>query len=337
MANAAPDQWTWWREALQGHIGPVHENNPQSGFYRHFKGHPVAIWRDDEGGIRCLVDGVPTEDKHAQMRAWIECARKPVTRLVYNARRNSGAWGARPEDVSHAPAPRTNVSSDPYQALLDEIADKLASAATWLRDHPQATTSTESDYARNLQAELLALNKRADGLHKAEKAPVLEQSRAIDERFRIRETVAGQAAKLRTVFEQFMIAEEARQRAAAQRKFEVERQAAIAEGQRVAAERAKQLEDDPIAALTSREPALPVMPTAPDPVKVKAGGGVGRAAGLKSEWVGEVEDYGLALSHFAQHADVKELVRKLADKAVKAAKGDIAIAGVKVVEKRRAA
>lgn len=335
------DQWAWWREALAGRIGPMQETKLESGFYRHFRGDPVAIWRDAAGGLSVLRDGAPLLTDDARQATWLECAKKPITRDAYNARRNSGRWDGQQEPKAEAPAhaapARSNVSADPYQALINEIEDKLASAAAWVNAHPRAETAAESDYARNLQAELLALNKRADAMHTVEKAPSLKAGRAVDERFRFRETVADQAKTLRLVFEQFMVAEDARLRAVAQQKFEAERRAAIIEGQRVAAECAKLFDDDPIAALTSPEPALPVMPTAPDVVKVKAGGAVGRAAGLRSEWVGEVEDHAKALAHFANNPDIMILVAKLADKAAKSTKGAVVIPGVKIVERRRAA
>ena len=62
---------TYWRNALTGKFGAVHENDPQSGYYRMRRGKggpwmPAAIWIDD--GVKdssdlpvsqlfCLVDG----------------------------------------------------------------------------------------------------------------------------------------------------------------------------------------------------------------------------------------------------------------------------------------
>ncbi len=116
--------------------------------------------------------------------------------------------------------------SDPFEALKLEVQDKLEQAQTWLKTAPKAPTETDANMARNMQAALLQLNKRADAMHKAEKQPHLDAGRAVDAKFEFRKLVAIVADRLRDVFTAFMKAEEVRARAEAQKKFEEERQKA---------------------------------------------------------------------------------------------------------------
>ena len=64
LAQKLPNSYSWWRQALLGHFGPIHENDPQPGYYRMRKGRggrwvPAAIWEDkDKSCLSCLVDCV---------------------------------------------------------------------------------------------------------------------------------------------------------------------------------------------------------------------------------------------------------------------------------------
>ena len=55
------DDYTYWREALAGNFGPIHDGDPRPGFYLRKlcagKGaplSPVAIWRDAMGELTAL-------------------------------------------------------------------------------------------------------------------------------------------------------------------------------------------------------------------------------------------------------------------------------------------
>lgn len=331
-AGAMNDQWAWWRAALAGKLNPMRESKPESGFYRAKDGAPVAFWLKDDERF-CLRDGERVTATGDMLSLWVSVAKRPVSKDLYDARRKEGRWPDEPE----APMQRSNMPTDPFEALQAEFADKLASAEAWLKAHPEAKDQTESDYARNLQAELLKIEKAADAMHKAEKQPHLDAGRAVDDKFRFRERVKPIATALRNVFGAFMAAEEERQKAAARAKFEAERRAAEAARREIEAQREKQMRDDPIAALTSPEPELPMAPVAPEPVKVKAGGQVGRAAGLKTEYVPEIVDYAAALQHFTQHDDVVALISKLVNAATRAGKSQTKIPGVVIHERRVAA
>lgn len=326
------DEFQFWRDAVAGKPVIITADDPQSGYYKMRDGRngawlPVAIWTH-EGRLVARV----ASEKRDPLAIWTFCAGNPVKKEDAKHAFETGSWSDMPTDL-----PASNMPSDPLEALKAEIADKEAQAEALLASGAAEKNEAGANKARNIQAKLLDLKKRADEMFEAEKAPIRAQASAIDEKFRFRDAAKTVADRLRKAYERFAKAEEDRLRAEAQKKFEAER--AAAEVARKAAEeaQAKLLREDPIAALTSTPDPLPELPIAPEPVKVQIGGGFGRKAGLKTEWLAQVEDYAAATGHFADHPDVKALIDKLANKAVKAAKGAISIPGVKVIEDRRAA
>jgi hypothetical protein len=323
------DVYAPYRALLAGKKVPIIADEPYPGRYKMKRGNvwlPVAIGFDEFGNLTALVDGKRVNP----LDIWTWCAKWPVTQDAYKFRKANGHWPDEPKPMIGA-----NMPSDPLEALLAEMEDKIAQAEDLLTKHPVIETQQVCDRARNLQAQLLSIIKRADEMHAAAKRPVLEKGKEIDEQFRFRATVKTLSERLRQSFGAFLVAEERRQREAAQRRFEADRAAAEAERQRIEAERARQKQDDPVAYHTSPEPELPQMPAGPEPVKVQAGGGFGRKAGVKSVWVPVLTDYKAALAHFAEHAKIKELVQKLGEQAVKAGARDVP--GFEIREERRAA
>ena len=207
----------------------------------------------------------------------------------------------------------------------------------WLKTAPKAPNETDANIARNMQAALLQLIRRADALHKVEKQPHLDASRAVDAKFEFRKVISAVADRLRDVFTAFMRAEEARQRAESQKRFEEERRKAE-QARKTAEEERRRLEhEDPaLAHITEAEP-LPGLPVAPEPVKIQVGGGVGRKAGLKTVYIGRILDWQKVLQHFSGHQQVRDLLQKLVDADVRLNKTQCSIPGVEVLEERVAA
>lgn len=319
-----------WRDRLAGKDVPVVEDRPDPGRYK-MRRHrdapwlPVAIGRDPDGNIVALVDG-KVEDP---LKIWTWCAKNPVSADAYNARIKDGHW---PDESK--PVALSNMPADPFERLKAESDDKLeqlkALAAKGIADQ------TDCDKATNIQRQLAELNRQADAMFKAEKQPHLDAGRAVDEKFRFREKLVSAQAFARTkLVEPFLKAKEKREREEAERKFREEQARIAAERERIQAERAKHIADEPVLALTDPEPELPEMPTAPEPVKVQSGGGVGRKAGLRTVWVPVMTDYPAALAHFAENAKVKELIQTLGAQAVKA--GARSVPGFEIKEDRKAA
>jgi hypothetical protein len=326
-----------------GKPGPaINADSPQFGFYwakasKDGGRIPVCIYRDGNGD---LVARSGTRAEHRIEDAasrWTWVAGNPVDRDTYTFAWTEGKWPDGTPTTAPALPAGSNLPTDPFERLLAEVDDKMASAAAFLSDAAATPDKTRADRARNLQAELLALTKQADALHRTEKQPILDQAKAVDERFRFRDAIKDAATRLRTVFENILKAEEARAREEARKRHEEELRRAEAERQRILAERQRQMQDDPIAAMTEPVLELPTIPAAPEPVKVQAGGGIGRAAGLKTVYEPEITDYRATLAHYQDHPDVRAAVEKLVKAETRLHKAATNIPGVTVRTERRAA
>ncbi len=335
MARDAAD-YQFWRQALRGVKNAVHEGFPQCGFYKlRFKRDgqylPIAFWRNPAGEIVCGFQGKLVD----AVEHWTWAAKNPVEETTYRFAVESGRWPDEPEPT--ATPMGHNLPEDPFESLKLRIDDKLEQAEIFLAKAPKAPSENDANLARNVQAQLLALNKEADALFETEKRPLVDAGRTVDKKFSFRKAVADVAVRLRSVFEAFMKAEEARQRAEAQKKFEEDRKRAE-EARKAAEDERKRLErEDPIMAHVSEPEPLPELPLAPETVKITVGGGFGRKTGLKTDWVPVIEDYRAALAHFAEYAEVRAAVEALVKKETRTHKAQTKIPGVKVIEDRRAA
>lgn len=339
----------WHKAALRASnegkpLPSISEAEPQWGFF--FKKAskaggrvPVRIQEDAAGNLVAICGDKKDHRVEDASSVWTWVASNPVARDAYVYAWEQGKWpdGTPITAVGTTPAMGDNLPTDPFERLLAEVNDKLESARSFVADITAVQDMTRADRARNMQAEILRHKKSADAMHKAEKQPHLDASRAVDDKFRFREKLDVAAKALRTIFENIAAAEEARQRAEAQKKFEDERAAAEAERKRIEAERAKLMEDDPIAAMTSDAPELPDIPTGPEEVKVQVGGGIGRAAGLKTVWTPDIIDYEATLKHYAKHPEVRKMIDKLVASETRLHKEATDIPGVKVKPERKAA
>jgi hypothetical protein len=292
----------------------IHADHPKPGYYKLRRGRdkpwqPVAIW-SKENALVCRVGSEMADP----LETWTWCAANPITKEAAKFAFENGRFPDDPEPLS-----LRNMPADPFEALKVEIEDRAAQAREWLKAHPEIKTQEDCNLARNMQAQLLALEKQADQDRETEKRPHFLASKAVDAKFKPLVVMAADCAKaLRGAFEAFLRAEERRER----ERVETERQ-------RIERQHAVLMADDPVAALTSPPPEMP------EPSRVQAGGGFGRKVGLKSVWVGTVKDYNTTLAHFAGNAKIKELVQKLVDQAVRA--GDRSIPGCAITEERRVA
>lgn len=91
--------YTWWENALRGDIGPIHEDKPESGYYRGrlSKGSPyvpVAIWEHWEHG-GTMVCRAGYDDLHVEPNVnmmWTWCCTKPISYADFTACSRSHEW-----------------------------------------------------------------------------------------------------------------------------------------------------------------------------------------------------------------------------------------------------
>lgn len=270
----AQDQWTWWREALAGTIGLLNESNPQSGFYRHFKGLPVAIWREGETVI-CLMDGtVSLTDPVDIGKVWLESAKRPITKEIYDQRVAAGHWPtgraavavAEPAATEPAAASTTAAAGEPtaaeeaprvesapvevgpghnvagdltgFAAMRAEILEQVSEVAAWQRK-TKIESKPQADRAHDWSVELTALARKADKAREAEKAPIWAELKAIEERWQgIIKPATASAAALEQSAQAWGRAEAARLHAIAEAKRKEEWERAQAAARKSAEEEA---------------------------------------------------------------------------------------------------
>ena len=123
MRQPTPDDaaYAHWQSALAGQRMPVHEDEPQSGFYRMrlVKGGPfvpVAIWIDkqvdevtgeltDDERLVALANGKTADPT----RVWSFCARHPITEEDYRDFIEVQEWASH-----HSP---DHPAANPYRPL----------------------------------------------------------------------------------------------------------------------------------------------------------------------------------------------------------------------------
>jgi len=97
--TSTADEYGWYTAAMRGERPPVHEDEPQSGWYkmRRVKGGqwvPVRIWwwrQVDHTGdlvepekLRCVIGGIYDEFDADPAKLWVSCAKRPISPTEYN-------------------------------------------------------------------------------------------------------------------------------------------------------------------------------------------------------------------------------------------------------------
>lgn len=295
MSNT--DAYAWWRAAVDGIFGPVHDGHPQPGFYRRRKVKdgpwlPVAIWQDDETMACAVGRDMTADDVNA---TWIACAKHPVPEANYRAAVETGQW----PDETPAEASTRSGHNRPPQSVPELVEIEVKDALDWLAKVGEIGSKIDGDIAANRRAALLELLKRADTEREAEKRPHLEAGRAVDAKWKpIIDTARTAADRLRSALTPWL-------KKLADEKAAVAAQA-IAEGRD-----------------TQRMDTV-----------ARAGGGRGKQASLRTVRRAVIKDYASALQFFAEHPEIKETVQRLANKV---AQVNGQVPGVEIVVDKEAA
>ena len=210
---------TYWRQALLGALAPIHENDPQPGYYRMraFRGGPwlpVAIWRDSEGNLKALRDGRPADAQDL----WTWCCQNPIPYGTYVSVAEKGqAW---PEDASPAPGEiepgpagfgHNSGEADPRASLEADLRALDASARAWLEEAQPIAGQPDADRAANFAERFSALEKDAEEARTREKRPILERGKAIDAAWRPIIDAAGDGKRrMKKALEPWLLAERER-------------------------------------------------------------------------------------------------------------------------------
>lgn len=304
------DQWGFWRRRLGGEVLPIHDGEPQSGFYRIKMGEnwlPIAYWfRESDGALCCRLGREAVETQKAQ-EWWPFASKHPVAHAIYQRAVAGAPW---PDFNEVANRDRANsigaADALSFDGLKDRIED-LAREADRLIKTGAAGTQEAADQASDLANRLGELWTAADEERKREKKPHDDAAKAVQQKWLPVLTAAEVYKRVKaTVVTPFLVAQEAKRKAAEADARKVAEQAAQS-GAPLFAERS---------------------PTA------KAGSAGRRSVALRTVRRAEIEDRAAVLAFFADSQQVTELLQTLSDRAVRAG---VAVPGVKVIENQVAA
>lgn len=332
--------YDFWKAALEdpSKIGskklPVHENDPQAGFYRMKREGsedllPVAIW--DASGE--MVAKVGEERTIEAVLIWTYVCRSPVTEADYRAVRAGGTW----PDSAPKRGIGDNLPEDPFELLTIEFQGELEIAKELLskpvKDQDQA------DKVANFAKRVSSLAKKADEHFNVEKRPLLEAAKACDNKWRdLREGLKNTATDLKRHLDAFL---------AEQRRIEQERQRKAAEdaaaARRAAEEAARKAEnehanpDDP-EQIAAKEEADRLAAEAKAKEKEASektvtAGRTGSKVSMRTFKSAQITDYDKLVEALKGRDEMKELVQSLANRA---AKSDIELPGMKIISEERA-
>jgi hypothetical protein len=326
--------WAWWQAALAGNIGPMHEGQPEQGYYRtRFKGgqwEPVALWRGEDGewlarrGDRMVDDAGDL---------WNFCRTHPVTVEAWEKAINGGGW----DDEPPAPAIGHNLPSDPFEALLLEYQAEKEQAEAFLK--LPIKTQADADRAAIWSKRLSTIAKKATDLHKVEKQPSLDESRRIDDKWRdLKDSPADLSKRLKRHMDVFLQEQQRleleRQRKAREEAARIQREADAA---RIAAEQASAKNDN--AASDAAAEAERLAKQAADAerdaqARNASAGRTGARVALRTFVFAEITDFEKLLLALKDRPEIKEVVETLANRA---ARSGVELAGMAIRSEQRAA
>lgn len=332
--------YNWWLSALENKeaIGsealPIHESEPQTGFYRMKDKDggdmiPVAIWYS-EGVLKTKVgDRVFNGDEGIHF--WTFCCREPRTYEDYKEALSGKGWPdsppekrtveAKQEPVKEDLAPMGhNLPDDPHEALLMEYQGELEIAKELMAKpvEDQEAANKVSNFTKRVSA----LAKKANEQFAIEKRPLIDASKSCDDKWRdLREGTDSLVKKLKKHVETFLLAErrkeQERQRKAAEEAARVRAEAEAAQ-RKAAEEAAKGDEQDNNAAeeaerLKAEAEALEKEMQAR---KVSAGR-TGAKISIREEKVAKITDFEKLLLSLKDREEIITLVQSLANRAAR--------------------
>lgn len=296
-----PEAYTYWANALEGRIGAVEEERPQTGFYRIKSAGgiwlPVAIWEEGDAVWVMVGSEEPNASAQTVQETWLRCAKNAVSEKAYRQAVATGQW---PGDAPAAERREgDNKAPEGFEAFSSWLKEQIAEAQAWLKGRKIASQD-DADKCEKLANDFLKARQRAEAEHKAEKKPHLDAGRAVDAKYKpLIDDAGGMASALKRAVTQFLIDRENEKKAAAAQ--------AIAAG----AEAPARIE-----------------------TRATTSGVSGRKVSLRTYKVADIEDWEKAVAFFKDNPELREVVQRLADKC--AAVG-APVPGVKVREEQRAA
>lgn len=307
--------YTYWQNALDGKFGPVHDSDPQPGFYRRRTRRggpfvPVAIWVH-EGEMVAVQDGARAD----AAEIWTHVCQHPIPEAWYHGKAKGEPWPDE-DPAIQAVAPGAG-HNNPPQDEADILKEQIENASKGISEFETIKDDETAARAQSLRARLNELSGEADKKREAEKKPHLEAGKTIDAKWQPLVKAAKAAADtIRNALGRFET-EKARKAEEERRKQE--------EAQRKAEAEAKKKGAPP-------PPPAPVVEAPPPATQIR--GAYGKAAAVKVVKVATVIDQDKAYGFLKTHPELIACIAALSQRAVNAGHE---VPGVKVEEERRIA
>jgi hypothetical protein len=294
------NEWQHWQDNLAGKKPPIHDGEPQCGFYKRrlIKDGPwvpVAIWHTDANGLVCKV-GDQMQDPIDQ---WTWVAGNPVSKADAKfAFEHSGRW---PDEIE---ADAVGVIAEEMDAPDIALKTAIKSSLEWLEKN-KITTEALAKKAATLKSKVAEKRLAATKAHKAEKEPHLDAGRRVDAKYNpLIKDAKSVESKIGAASHDYLSKKKRQEEAIAAAAAEAARK----EQERLAEEHRKSQGNLPEEEKT--EPIPVELPVAPK--KVSVGGASGRKMTIKEDVEFVVTDYPKALKYFSQYSEVKDLIATLA-------------------------
>lgn len=306
------DQYDFWRRRLAGEVIPIHDGEPQPGFYRLTwktgESQPVAYWFTKDGALRCRIGQDDVDEQTANER-WPWASKRPITHEVYKSVMAGNPWPDQHEAVIRDRANSDAApDDDSFEALKDRIED-LARDADALIKAGGAKSQDAADRASDLANRLAELHKTADTARAKEKRPHDDAAKAVQAKWLPLLGTAEVYKRIKSaVITPFLVAEAKKQREAEEA------------ARKAAAEAAKA--------------GAPVPEPAPVRAAPKAGSGGRRSVALRTVKVITITDRAAVLKFFENNEAITDTLQKLAEKVTAVG---VNVPGVTVTEEQRAA
>ena len=257
----------------------ANEEEPQPGFYRTRQGTPVAIWFEDDALMMIEGDRVVPQERFGAV--WMQVLNRPVTEDAYTAVRDGGIWPDVDAVVAETIGSNIKDANDPES--ISEMIDGLAKGAADYFDRLLADED-EAAKAQSIRARINELSGKADTIREEQKRPHLEAGRKVDAVWQPMIKKAGEVGQ--------------RLRLTLSRYEDWKRQ-----------QEAKRLQAEAEARRANEPP--PVTQSTPAPA-AQVKGGYGRAASVRVIEKVTAIDLDKAFQAYRDHADVYDLLLKLA-------------------------
>lgn len=333
LAEKIVSPWAWWQKALANpsEIGkpdlPVHEGHPQQGYYRAKNRDkvfdPVAIYYPEEASeLVAFRNGREVRPDEI----WTFCCRYPVSYEAYIDAIDGKGW---PDDdavvakqVAPTPPGIGDNSGDVSEA--EALKDQIEAALRGVDGYSDIASDEVAAKALSLRNRLNELSGDADKKREALKRPHLDAGKSIDKEWQplVKSAKSG-ADKVKASIEAW----ETKKLQAARK---AEQEAAEAERLRIEEERAANPPEsansgdiDMFATVDAKTEERTPAPKY-DPSSATVRPTYGRAAAVKEiKVVTDVTDYAALAMYMIGHAELKELLFKLAQRAVDAGRTDV--------------